>query len=46
VELELPEDVLKDVDDVGRQFDFKTRDSFVIAAMRRLVDKYKILLSH
>lgn len=42
--MRLPPDLAKQVDEVGEYMDFKSREEFVEAAVRRLIDYYRKLI--
>jgi metal-responsive CopG/Arc/MetJ family transcriptional regulator len=45
IELSLPDDLVTHLDDVRSKLDYKSRDEFTLAALKRLLDRYKILLA-
>lgn len=42
--IEVPSELLGEVDELVEELDFESREAFVEAAVRRLVDFYSILL--
>lgn len=44
LEINLPADLLKEIDRMARALDFCSREELILAAIRRLVDYYTTLL--
>jgi len=42
--LEIPDELLLNIDDIKDQMAFETREAFIIAAIRRLLDVYNQIL--
>jgi len=45
IELSLPDELVTRLDDVRSKLDYKSRDEFTLVALKRLLDRYKILLA-
>ena len=45
IELSLPDELVTHLDDVGSKLDYESRDEFTLAALKRFLDRYKILLA-
>jgi hypothetical protein len=40
IELSLPDELVTHLDDVRSKLDYKSRDEFMLAALKRLLDRY------
>jgi metal-responsive CopG/Arc/MetJ family transcriptional regulator len=40
--VEIPDELILNIDDIKEQIDYKTREDFIVAAIKRFLDIYKI----
>ena len=42
--IEIPDELILNIDDIKEQIDYKTREDFIIAAIKRFLDIYNQML--